>query len=249
MTGTDEQERPPETGLDRLRTAMRPGASRGQAVVGLVLAILGFMAVVQVQSLNDDTQFAGARREDLITLLDTLEDTSRRTQEEIDELEARRAVLQGTTDRRAAAVAEAKSQLDVLGVLAGTVPATGPGIVVTVADPFDEVRTGTILNALNEMRNAGAEAIEINNTARVVAETAVVDADEGITVGGVALDPPYVFEVIGPPDTLETAMTFPGGLVDEIEELRGSVDLRQSDDVQISSLHEPRQPQYARPAD
>jgi uncharacterized protein YlxW (UPF0749 family) len=230
MTSTNEQEPPAETGLDRLRTAMRPGVSRGQVVVGLVLAILGFLAVVQVQSLNDDTEFAGARREDLISLLDTLEDTQRRTEEVIDELEA-------------------QNQIEVLGVLAGTVPVTGPGIVVTVADPFGEVKTGTVLNALNEMRNAGAEAIEINNTVRVVAETPVVDSDEGITVGGVRLEPPYVFEVIGPPDTLETAMTFPGGLVDEVEELRGAVDIRQSDDIRITSLHEPQPPQYARPAD
>jgi uncharacterized protein YlxW (UPF0749 family) len=249
MTSTNEQEPPAETGLDRLRTAMRPGVSRGQVVVGLVLAILGFLAVVQVQSLNDDTEFAGARREDLISLLGTLEDTQRRTEEEIDELEARRTELQGTTNRRTAAVLEAQNQIEVLGVLAGTVPVTGPGIVVTVADPFGEVKTGTVLNALNEMRNAGAEAIEINNTVRVVAETPVVDSDEGITVGGVRLEPPYVFEVIGPPDTLETAMTFPGGLVDEVEELRGAVDIRQSDDIQITSLHEPQPPQYARPAD
>ncbi|HET7327172.1 MAG TPA: DUF881 domain-containing protein [Nocardioidaceae bacterium] len=256
MTPTDERRddtaSPPagdrDSGRDRLRRSLQPRISRGQAVVGGVLAILGFLAVVQVQTINDDTEFAGARREDLITLLDSLERASRQAREEIADLEERRDSLRSSTERRETAIEEAEDQVETLSVLAGTVPARGPGISVTIIDPADEVGTTTLLNALQEMRNAGAEAIEINNKVRVVASTSFVDTEEGVSVDGTVLTPPYVFEVIGPPTTLEEAMTFRGGLTDEIEELGGEVYISTSDSIEIESLHTPEPPQYAQPA-
>jgi uncharacterized protein YlxW (UPF0749 family) len=237
------------TGRDRLFSAMQPKASRGQIVVGLLLAILGFLAIVQVQTLNNDTAFAGARREDLITLLDTLEGASRRARAELEQLEERRNALQSSSDLRATTIEGAEDTIEVLSVLAGTVPTSGPGIIVTIDDPYRDVSTSTVLNSLQEMRNAGAEAIELNDSVRIVAETEIVDTPDGLSVGGQEVQPPYVFEVIGPPETLETAMTFPGGLTDEVEELRGTVTIEQSDDIEIDSLHTPEQPEYARPAD
>lgn len=235
-------------GRDRLLRSLWPGRSRAQAVVGAVLAILGFLAVVQVQTINDDTEFAGARREDLITLLDSLERASRQARTEIGNLEDRRDALRSSTERREVAIEEAQNQVETLSVLAGTVAAEGPGITVTISDPLDEVGTTTLLNALQEMRNAGAEAIEINNEVRVVASTSFVDTAEGVSVDGTVLSPPYVFEIIGPPTTLEEAMTFRGGLTDEIQELGGEVSIRTSDSIRIESLHSPEPPQYAQPA-
>ncbi|MGH3386394.1 MAG: DUF881 domain-containing protein [Nocardioidaceae bacterium] len=244
----DGKKAPLKTGRQRLIKAFGPSVSRGRMVVGLLLAILGFLAIVQIQTLDDDTEFAGARREDLITFLDTLEAASRSAQSDIDNLEARRDSLRDASDRRSAAINEAEQQAEALGVLAGTAPATGPGVIVTINDPGDDVTGGTLLNALEEMRNAGAEAIEVNNKVRVVAQTSLVDTEGGVAAGGVELGSPYVFEVIGPPDDLETAMSFPGGLTDEVEELQGTVAIKRSDDINIASLHRPETPEYARPA-
>jgi len=238
-----------DDGRERLLNGLQPRVSRGQAVVGIVLAILGFLAVVQVQTINEDTEFAGTRREDLITLLDSLEGAGREARAEIAELQERRNALRSSTERRATAIEEARSQLEALQVLAGTVPARGPGISVTISDPLGEVSTTTLLNALQEMRNAGAESIEINNSVRVVAGTSFVDTAEGISVDGTTLTPPYVFEVIGPPETLEEAMTFRGGLTDEISGLGGEATISTEESIEISSLHTPESPQYAQPAD
>jgi uncharacterized protein YlxW (UPF0749 family) len=237
-----------QTGRDRLVSAMQPKASRAQVVVALLLAIVGFLAIVQVQTLNNDNAFAGARREDLITLLDTLEVASRRARAEIEQLEERRNALRSSSDRRTTAIEGNELKIEELSVLAGTVPTTGQGILVTIDDPAGAVTTSTVLNSLQEMRNAGAEAIELNDSVRIVADTEVVDTSEGLSVGGQEVQSPYVFEVIGPAETLETAMTFPGGLRDEVEELGGTVTVEQSENIEIDSLHTPEQPEYARPA-
>ena len=119
---------------------------------------------------------------------------------------------------------------------------------MTITDPRAKVGTITLLNALQEMRNAGAEAIEINDSVRVVAGTSLVDSAQGVTVDGTVLGPPYVFEIIGPPETLEEAMSFRGGLTDEIDELGGRVTIRASESIEIASLHSPEPPQYAQAA-
>lgn len=248
-SGTPSTSEERNGGRERLLGSLRPGPSRGQAVVGVVLAILGFLAVVQVQTLNEDTEFAGTRREDLITLLDSLEGAASDARSEIATLRERRNALRNSTERRETALADVQDQLDALSVLAGTEAAQGPGIRVTISDPLDEVRTTTLLNALQEMRNAGAEAIEINDEVRVVTDTYLLDTAEGISVDGTVLSSPYVFEIIGPPTTLEEAMSFRGGLTDEVDGLGGEVSISTSENIEITSLHEPEPVEFAQPAD
>ncbi|MDP9444895.1 MAG: hypothetical protein M3P83_11340 [Actinomycetota bacterium] len=104
-------------------------------MVAALLAVLGFLAVLQLQSRQDNDTFEGARRDDLIQLLDSLDAAAQRARIEIAELERRRDELRTSTDRRRAAIEAAREQLDALAMLAGTVPAGGPGIVLTLTDP------------------------------------------------------------------------------------------------------------------
>jgi uncharacterized protein YlxW (UPF0749 family) len=240
---------PTPQGRDKLRDAMRPRFNRAQAVIGVLLAIVGFLGVVQIrseQSAGDD--LAGARREDLLQLLDSLDAATTRVRGEIADLEQRRSELQSSADSRQAAISEARQQVQVLGVLAGTLPAHGPGVVIHIEDPQRAIGSSTLLNALEEMRDAGAEAIEINNSARIVAQSAIVDAEGGVQVDGTLLRPPYVIEAIGDTHTLREAMLFPGGLQDEVEQLQGTVRLSSSANLHISSLYSRPAPRFASPA-
>ena len=115
----------------------------------------------------DDT-YASARREDLIQLLDGLSTESRRLEGEIAQLEQTRSNLQSGADTQRVARAEAEKHLTELSILAGTAPAEGRGIRMRIADPNAAVDAGVLLDAVEEMRDAGAEVIEVNNTIRVV---------------------------------------------------------------------------------
>ena len=65
-------------------------------------------------------------------------------------------------------------------MLAGTVPATGPGIRITVEDPEGDLSLNHLLDGIEELRNAGVEAIEINDRVRVIAQTSFEDDPEGM---------------------------------------------------------------------
>jgi uncharacterized protein YlxW (UPF0749 family) len=204
--------------------------------------------VVQVRLQNDDTTFTTARQSDLIRILDDLNDRSERLASEIRDLTTRREELQFGTDRSQAALEEAEQRRATLGVLAGTLPARGPGITLTIPDPQRKVDAAVLLDTLQELRDAGAEAVQINDV-RVVASTDFLDAEGGrIRVDGRLVSAPYVFKVIGDPDTLDPALRIPGGVFSVLDE-RGSaptVDTRRT--VVVDAVRPAQAPEYARPA-
>lgn len=235
------------SGRNRLFSALRKPGSRGQVSAAVLLALVGFAGVVQVQENEQDGQYEGARQEDLIQLLNSLAAASQREENEIARLEQTRNSLRTSTDSRRAALEQARQQAEVLGILAGTLPAVGPGLRVTVEDPDDAVGIDQLLNGLEELRNAGAEAIEINDAVRVVAQTSLSDADEGVQVDGQQVRPPYTIDVIGDPHTLAEALDFKGGFTDVIEgpTVGGTVVVEELENVEIATTREPTQPEYA----
>jgi uncharacterized protein YlxW (UPF0749 family) len=225
------------------------GGVRGQLVVAVLLAVLGFAAVVQVRLTRTQDDFGGQRRDDLVNLLDSLSAASDRARSQIESLQQTRTDLLSSSERRQAAIDEGTQRLEVLQILAGTVPAVGPGVTITVTDPENAVTAAALLNGIEELRDAGAEAIEINDVLRVVASTSFTD-DGGVVSGDdIALRAPYVIDAIGSSHTLSEAVVFPGGMQDEIKQLGGDVIVREADRVEVGALHTVEQPQYSRPTD
>lgn len=242
-----EQEQQGPSRLRQLRTALSGRPSRAQLVVGVLVGVLGFGAVVQVRS-NDADDYTGARRGDLVQLLDSLAAASDRLDQELNDLTATRNKLRSNSERNEIAEEEAKRKAENLAILAGTVAAKGPGVVITIEDEGNAVTASTLLNAIEELRDAGAEAIQVNGVARVVAQTYFVDTDRGIRVGGREITRPFVIEAIGSSDTLRQAVLFRGGLIDQVEALGGSVEVEERTTIQVTALAASLEPEYAQPA-
>jgi uncharacterized protein YlxW (UPF0749 family) len=238
-------------GRDRLLASLKRPRSRGQITAAVLLAVVGFASVVQVQAQERNNDYDGMREEDLVQLLNSLASASQRAENEIAQLEQTRSSLRSDTDSRQAALTQARERATVLGILAGTLPAVGPGIVVRVQDPEGKVGVDQMLNGVQELRDSGAEAFEINDTVRVIAQTSFEDGEDGIVVDGNELAPPYTIEVIGDPHTLERALNIYGGFVEDIEgpTIGGRVVIEQSKNVEVASLAQAREPEYAEPVD
>jgi uncharacterized protein YlxW (UPF0749 family) len=233
----------------RLRAALRrPG--RAQFVAAAMLCVVGLGGVMQIRSHAADDTYATARREDLIQLLDGLDSESRRLETEIGELEQTRARLQSGTDTQELARQEAEQRLAELSILAGTAPAQGPGIVLRIDDPQRKVDGAVLLDAVEELRDAGAEVIEINDSVRVVASTWFGTDGGDLLVDGARVSRPILIEAIGDPHNLEEAARFRGGIVSEITSARigGRAEITQEQRVVVMSLHAVTDNRYARPA-
>src|SRR6478735_12771742 len=223
------------TGRDRLLRDLR-SARRSQVVVAVLLALVGFGAVTQVRTNDADSSYAGYREQDLIDVLNGLSATTQRAQTELNRLVQRRDDLQSTTLRRQAALDEAKSQVDTLSILAGQVPVTGPGVRVTIKEQTSEVNVDSFIDLIQELRSSGAEAIELNNGVRLVAQSSFDKAPGGLIVDGKLIEPPYVVEAIGEPSTLAGAVTFLRGPGDEFKDDGASVTVDKLNSLDILSV-------------
>lgn len=235
------------TGRQRLLSALvRP--SRGQLIVAVLLAVLGFAAVTQVRFTEVDNTYGSLREQDLINVLNGLAGTSQRTEAQIARLQRARDDLLSETGAREAALAQAQEQADMLSILAGLVPVTGPGIRLTVTEESGTVEVQSLVDTFQELRTAGAEAIQVNGQVRVVANTAVEDAPGGLLVGGQLVTSPYVIDVIGEPQTLSrSGVDFPGGPRALFEDDGASITVDELTSLDIESVVKPAEPEYAQP--
>jgi uncharacterized protein YlxW (UPF0749 family) len=236
-----------EVGRERLREALfRP--SRGQLIVGVLLAVLGFAAITQVRTNTTDNTYAGYREQDLVDVLSGLSDTSQRAQNEINQLEASRRQLEQNRLAQSAALAAAQKQAEELSILAGWVPVTGPGIRLTVTEGPRQVDVNTVLDTIEELRSAGAEAMQVNGKVRLVAQSAIEPAQGGLTIDGTLVTSPYVFDAIGDPHTLSGALELVDGPIAQFKnDADATVDLEQLDSLDITAVRQPSNPQYAQP--
>ncbi|GAA3210173.1 hypothetical protein GCM10010532_034180 [Dactylosporangium siamense] len=233
----------------------RGGRQRGGTglVIALLIALLGFAISVQFKASNSDAELAAARPEDLVRILSDLDAQQDRLRREISDLEDTRRQLDSGAQGRDAALAEARKRADELGILAGTLPAEGPGLSIEITPGTEKVKAEVVLDAVEELRGAGAEAMQINGhdggTVRIVAATWFADGDnDRLVVAGLSLAAPYTIMVIGGPDTMRTALNIPGGVVDSVRQHGGTVLVREADPVRVTALHTAGELKYAKPA-
>ncbi|PWI45665.1 DUF881 domain-containing protein [Streptomyces sp. ICBB 8177] len=233
------------TGRQRLaRSLWPPRLTRAQLIVALLLFALGLGLAIQVRTTSDNGVLRGARQEDLVRILSELDARTQRLQDEKRDLDNQRTELRTSSDQAAEARQQTERKSQELGVLAGTVAARGPGITLTIRG--GTVASDDLLDTLEELRAAGAEAIQINDV-RAVASTYFTDASGGgVQVDGHKVSQPYVFKVIGNPPDLEPALNIPGGVVQTMQKEQATVSVVASQKIVVDALRSAKQPDYAR---
>jgi uncharacterized protein YlxW (UPF0749 family) len=227
---------------------------RGRTVFGalavLLCLLLGVAIATQVRQTNSGDSLDTARPADLLVLLDSLRQREATLNTEVAELQSTLTALQASGSSDQAAIQNAQARLAALSILIGTVGATGPGVTVRIEDPGPGVAPQAMLDVLDELRAAGAEAIQIGDghqAVRAGVDTWIVGAPGTLTVDGKILMPPYSVLAIGDPPTLAAAMNIPGGAVDSVKRVGGTMSVQQSDKVDITALRQPKPRQYAQP--
>ncbi len=196
------------------RDALAPRGWRVDLPVFVLTLALGLGVAVSVKAQRGTAGLAADRQDELVSILAALGTRDDQLQQSIAQLQEQARELQ--TGGSAAALQEAKTRTAELGILAGTVAAQGPGIVLTIIDPGRSVSPDVLVDAIEELRDAGAEAIDLSGV-RVVAQTYVIAAPGGaMDVDGTTLQEPYRLSAIGDPGTLDAALGIPGGVEDEV---------------------------------
>ncbi len=195
-----------------------PRPPRRHVALAIVVVVFGVLVGVSALQTEQDRPVALAERAELVDQIHLREqryDDRRGTEGDL-ETEVTRLQAQVADDTRSNTALS--SRLELLGLDAGTLAASGPGVAVTVDDAPQSSggSGGTILDTdlrqlVNGLWIAGAEAIAVDGH-RLSSLTSIRYAGRAITVDYRSLTPPYVVEAVGDPDTLPARLLeTPGG--------------------------------------
>jgi uncharacterized protein YlxW (UPF0749 family) len=225
----------------------------GRLIVIVVASLVGFLLVGQLRTSQQVSRTLAKENEgDLARILSDLNLDAGNLRDQIGQLKLELFSLQTSTQRDQTASRTAAQQLQALQVLAGTVAASGPGVEVSISDPQVLLRYDLLIDLVQELRDAGAEAIAVNGQ-RIGATTAFGPDPAGVSISGPGLPPaplapPYRVDVIGQPDTLAGALAIPGGALDTLQAQRGvRVAVQRQDRIDVPALPAAPTFRFARP--
>jgi uncharacterized protein YlxW (UPF0749 family) len=204
---------------DRRGPTMRPPSRlRTRIAAAVVAAGVGLLVGIQAGESGTDRigRLAQERPEDLTSILADLNAEADRLARQVAELRVRLERYRDAATGSDVALRDARRTLRDLEVLSGTVPVEGPGVSVTISDPSVAVGWDLVLDLVQELREAGAEALAIDGV-RVGASTWLGPIEGGLVVDGQTVRPPYEIVAIGPPEPIRDALGIAGGPLTVIE--------------------------------
>lgn len=204
----------------------------GQVLLTAVCLLFGVLLMVQFRTQTKIAKSVQTESSaDQAQIVSNLYDANLALRNEVATLS--RQLEQQRESGAAARIGEMSADLEKLRVVNGRSAAIGPGVELKIAA---DVRVEDVQDLINELRNAGAEALALNGD-RITGRSAVRSDRGAVVLNGRRVAMPYVFEVVGSPDILERALTRKGGLVSYLQNTypEGQIDVRRADRLVLAA--------------
>ena len=209
-------------------------------------ALLGFGYMTQINS--GPSIYETMSEDELVRLINETSTQAQNLEQRKNQLSQQLSSLKAAADQRAQAQRIANQNKETSGIISGRLPAQGKGVMITIGKGKDkDIDASTMFTLIEELRNAGAEVIAINDV-RVVTSTSIwADEDGSLECDGIPLTAPYKVRAIGNPSDLQNAVNIAGGIGSRLKIMYGAkVTVKQSDSVQIDATREPSTNNYAK---
>ncbi|QSO49471.1 DUF881 domain-containing protein [Alicyclobacillus mengziensis] len=199
--------------------------------LSVVSMVLGFMVAVQYKQQTVTHGMSGVfssadpEQKQMLTELTALKKSNANAQQQLAALTGQLSSFEQASVGGNAELQQLQQRLQDERILAGVTPVTGPGISVTL---MDGVATGAnveqvlthdwdIRSVINELFTAGAEAVSINGY-RVVATSGIFCTGPVVKINDHRIGAPFTIYAIGDPQTLQSALTIQGGILDSLRQ-------------------------------
>jgi len=148
-----------------------------------------------------------------------------------------------------AAGAQGSSALDVsreelrrIQAFSGESAVQGQGIIVNVTGSLDAIAVNDLVN---ELRNAGAEALALDDV-RITAKSVVTQGATALEMDGTTIGRTFTVRAIGDPDGLIAALKRPGGIVTQLEQfVSATITVSPSSDLHLPATTLNLVPEFA----
>lgn len=208
------------------------------AIASTVALVVGFLLVVQLRSQAVVVRhLAGQDNTTIALLINNLNRGNTALLEEIFALESRRTRLRSDSATGQGDPQELERETIRLRVVNGTVGVHGSGILLRLDGSLYDFE---LQDTINNLRNAGAEALSLNSR-RIVGRTAIGGRAGDLRIDGVPVRSPFVLKAIGEAQSLYDAAQLSLGALQG----RATVDVRRFPEVQIPETAPPQRFVYA----
>ena len=218
-----------------------------EIILGIVCAVLTFAICVQFKTIDaansavPQTFTENKLRDEVLKWKEKYDNAySKLTRaEEILDQERKKEAEENTES------SNIEAQLTLVNKLLGLTELKGKGIIITLSDNTNVpenalnlsaylVHDGDIIETINELKNAGAEAISINGL-RIVDSSGIMCDGNVIRINGEKIGAPYIIKAIGSPEWLESPLGRIGGYLDQISSNGNGVlvKIEKSNDITI----------------
>ena len=185
---------------------------RSQLSMALVGVFLGALLVIQLRSQEVGNGLDQLTPTELTVLVGNLNTRNDQLRAEIVTTQSELSALQASDARGDTSLGQLESDLAKVRAWTGLDPVSGPGVRITVTGALD---AGSVQDLINELRNAGAEAIAVD-AVRVELNSVVYGSPDALLVGSSRLGDPFEVSAIGNPETLTGSLTRTGGIIAQL---------------------------------
>lgn len=215
-------------------------------VVFIVCIVLVSVMLMQFRTVEqtDITEIENMRESELRTALAEWKSKYEEVETQLQDTNKRIEEYNKTIEDNEVAAELVDEELTESNILVGKTDVYGEGVIVTLSDGANKVTASDLLNLVNELRYAGAEAISINEI-RVLAMTDIIDmADYSyIMVNLQRIQGPYVVKAIGDKDYMSTILQLKGsGFMDTITGINANIEVKNK--VEIPKYNEDMEVKY-----
>lgn len=225
-----------------------------QIAIALVCLVLGLMVSIQFRTIKQGVgPVSEYRARELASQLKKVKEENTKLTNAKKEYEAKIKEYEDTASKGSISAKLLKQELDQVRILAGIEDVEGQGITVIVDDlKFSEkvnyplISYSMLLELLNELNAAGAEAVSINDQ-RIISTSEIRQVGGiHININTVSYAPPFIFKAIGDPQTLEAALRLREGIVERIENSGVAITITQDQLIKIPKYNGVIERKYAK---
>ena len=213
-------------------------------LLGIMCMLLTLGIAIQIKTINQMNNKSVTNSATENDLRDSVLKTKEKydnTYAKVEKLEKELEELQTSASVNSDEANELQEKLKEYKKILGLTEVSGNGLEITLKDGDEnqsksvlssKVHDGDILQVVNALRNAGADAISVNDQ-RIVNTSAISCIGNVVKINGEKVGVPYVIKAIGNPEWLYGAIEMNGGYVSNLRREGVDVEVKKVKDITI----------------
>jgi uncharacterized protein YlxW (UPF0749 family) len=215
-----------------------------QVSLTAVAVLIGILLVGQLRSQARPTEISTLPAQELSQLIETLSGRNRELRTGLADIREQLREYRVAGPQGQSALDVTREDLRRVTAFTGLAAVEGQGIVLDVDGTLDAIALNDLIN---ELRNAGAEALAVDEI-RLTQRSVAIQGARSLEIDGIEVGERFQLRAIGSPEGLLAAIERPGGIISQLEQfIEAAIAARQSDQITLPATRLTLAPAVAQP--